>query len=265
MNWKKILTAALFSGALTLTPAAALTVSINGQTLDAPVFAENGTTYVPLRAAAGLLGCTEVSWSDGTARAAGPGLLLTARPGDQWLEANGRCFYAPDEIQVLDGSVMVPLRALTEAMGGSVSWDAASGQARAISGNGTPEAPRWSEEDLYWLARIISAESRGEPFTGQLAVGTVILNRVASGDFPDSVYDVIFDRRWGVAQFTPVSNGTVYDEPARVSVAAAKLALDGVRAAGESLYFLAPAQAENAWAVQNRPYVTTIGGHQFYA
>lgn len=265
MNWKRLLTAALLSGTLTLTGAAALTVNIGGQELSAPVFAQDGTTYVPLRAAAERLGCTQVSWNGETAIVTGPNLILTARPGDQWLEANGRCFYVPGGVQVRDGSVMVPLRALAAAMGGTVSWDAASGVARADAGRGAPESAQWDEEDLYWLARIISAESRGEPFEGQLAVGTVILNRVASDAFPNSVYDVIFDRRWGVTQFTPVSNGTVYDEPARESVAAAKLVLEGVRAAGESLYFLAPAQAQNAWATQNRPYVTTIGGHQFYA
>ena len=130
-------------------------------------------------------------------------------------------------------------------------------------GGGSPGSAPYTEEDLYWMARIISAESRGEPLLGKLAVGTVVLNRVASAGFPDTIHDVIFDRKWGV-QFTPVANGTVYNEPTQESVLAAKLVLDGARAAGDSLYFLAPDLTDNHWTMENRTYVTTIGCHWFY-
>ncbi len=134
---------------------------------------------------------------------------------------------------------------------------------KLIPGEGKPERPPYTEEDLYWMSRIISAESRGEPLLGKLAVGTVVLNRVASGEFPDTVREVIFDRKWGV-QFTPVANGTVYDEPTQESVLAAKLVLDGARVAGDSLYFIAPELTDNHWTMENRTYVTTIGCHWFY-
>ena len=91
--------------------------------------------------------------------------------------------------------------------------------------NGIPKV-KYSEEDLYWLARIISAESRGEPLEGQIAVGNVVLNRVDSDNYPDTIKEVIFDRNHGV-QFEPVENGTVYDDPTPTSVLAAKLALEG--------------------------------------
>ena len=113
------------------------------------------------------------------------------------------------------------------------------------------------------MARIISAESRGEPLLGKLAVGTVVLNRVASDEFPDSIYDVIFDNQWGI-QFQPVANGTIYNEPTEESMLAAKLCLDGARVAGDSLYFLAPELTDNHWIMENREYVTTIGCHWFY-
>ena len=113
------------------------------------------------------------------------------------------------------------------------------------------------------MSRIISAESRGEPMLGKLAVGTVVLNRVRSDEFPNTVREVIFDRKWGV-QFTPVANGTVYDEPTQESLLAAKLVLDGARAAGNSLYFIAPELTDNHWTMENRPYVPTIGCHWFY-
>ena len=113
------------------------------------------------------------------------------------------------------------------------------------------------------LSRIISAESRGEPLEGQIAVGNVVLNRVASADFPDTIYGVIFDDRWG-GQFTPVRNGTIYQEPSARSVEAARLCLSGANTAGESLYFLAPALATNHWVMENRTHVVTIGSHWFY-
>ena len=63
--------------------------------------------------------------------------------------------------------------------------------------------------ELYWLSRIICAESGAESMSGQIAVGNVILNRVRSGSFPNTVEGVIFDRKDAV-QFEPVSNGRVY-------------------------------------------------------
>ena len=116
---------------------------------------------------------------------------------------------------------------------------------------------------MYWLSRIISAESKGESLEGQIAVGNVILNRVDSPEFPNNIYDVIFDARWG-GQFAPVKNGTIYDAPSDSSILAAKLCLEGANTAGNSLYFLAPALAGNLWTMEERTYVTTIGTHWFY-
>lgn len=264
MNWKRTLTAGVLTGALSVSSAAGLTVKVDGRDTGMDSYADSGTTYVPLRAAARHLGDVEVSWTDGAARVESAGLSLTARPGALWLEANGRYFYAPGGVRTENGATMVPARALASAMGAQAAWDADTQTVELTSGQGVPGAPAYTQEDLYWLSRIISAESQGEPLEGKLAVGTVVLNRVASEEFPGSVYDVIFDQKWGV-QFTPVANGTIYLEPTEESVAAAKLVLDGARAAGDSLYFLNPDQTADRWAANNRPYVTTIGCHWFYA
>lgn len=265
MNWKRILTAGILTGALTVSSAAAVTVKVDGTDTGLDTYVENGTTYVPLRSAAQHLGDVEVSWADGVARVeSAAGLSLTVRPGALWLEANGRYFYTPGGIRVENGTTMVPARALAAAMGGQAAWDGDSQTVELTSGQGVPSEPSYTQEDLYWLSRIISAESQGEPLEGKLAVGTVVLNRVASDEFPDTIYDVIFDQKWGV-QFTPVANGAIYWEPTEESVAAAKLVLDGARAAGDSLYFLNPDQTSDRWAANNRPYVTTIGCHWFYA
>ncbi len=266
MKLRRTLAAGVLCAALTL-PAGAVNLSVNGadRTEAARATLVDGTTYVSLRAVAGMLdGDACVSWSGGVARVETEELNLTARPGDPYIQANGRCFYVPGGVRLENGVTLVPLRALALAMGGTVDWDGAAFTACLTTGSGVPRAADYNEEDLYWLSRIISAESRGEPFTGKLAVGTVVLNRVASGEFPNTVKGVIFDDRWG-GQFEPVRNGTVYAEPTAESVAAAKLCLEGVRAAGESLYFLAPALTDNHWIMENRNYVTTIGNHWFYS
>ena len=92
----------------------------------------------------------------------------------------------------------------------------------------------------------------------------MILNRVASPLFPNTIYEVIFDRRYGSNQFTPVTNGTIYNTPNAESVIAAKLCLDGAREADDSLYFVASRSANRSWAGRNRAYCETIGAHTFY-
>lgn len=113
---------------------------------------------------------------------------------------------------------------------------------------------------MYWLSRIIYAESGNQPLDGKIAVGNVVLNRVASPGFPNSVYEVIFQRN----QFTPAANGSINRTPSAESVVAAKLCLDGANTAGSALYFVNPTVAPGSWASRNRPYVATIGAHAFY-
>ena len=192
------------------------------------------------------------------------GLKLTARPGDAYIEANGRTLYAKDGVHLKAGRTLVPVRVLAEALGATVDWNPATGVVSVNGGGSATTQPDYNREDKpYWLSRIISAESRGEPLEGQIAVGNVVLNRVDSPDFPDTIYGVIFDDRWG-GQFTPVRNGTIYQEPTEQSIQAAKLCLEGVNVAKDSLYFLAPALTNNHWIMENRTHVMTIGAHWFY-
>jgi N-acetylmuramoyl-L-alanine amidase len=223
------------------------------------------STYVSLRAVTqALRGDASLTW-EGRAVVRANGLALTACPGERYLEANGRALYIANGVLAEEGRVLVPVRVLAEALGAEVDWDAATGDVNILSGSGAivPGDAWYNATDLYWLSHIISAESQGEPLTGKIAVGDVILNRVKSDEFPGTVYDVIFDDKWGI-QFTPVANGTIYQEPTGESVLAAKLCLDGANTVGNSLYFLAPDRANNHWAPENRPYVTTIGSHWFY-
>ena len=118
-------------------------------------------------------------------------------------------------------------------------------------------------EDLYWLSRIISAEAKGESFTGQIGVGTVVLNRVRSGQFPNTIKGVVFDKKYGT-QFTPVANGSIYQEPTQSAVVAAKMCLDGYVLSNSVLYFLNPAISTSSWIQNNRTYAFRVGNHEFY-
>ena len=266
---KKLWTA-LLALALALTVAApaaasAEVLSINGQNLwtESRARLMDNTTYVSLRTVAGALAPdARVSWRDGAAWVEGDGLTLRAGPGDTWLTVNDRALYIPGGVLMENGTVLVLIRVLAEALGGQVSWSFHRGVTVTV-GSGRPSPAPYAADDLYWLSRIISSESRGEPLLGKIAVGTVVLNRVASREFPNTIYDVIFDRKWGV-QFQPTANGTIHHEPTQESVLAAKLVLEGARAAGDSLYFLAPDLTQNHWIMDNRDYVTTIGCHWFY-
>lgn len=225
------------------------------------------TTYLPLRAVCEGAGY-KVGWQNasGTATVRGHDLDMSVARGSSYLVANGRYIYlGGGSARVIAGSMYVPARPLAKALGWQVEWLHPQRTARLTSGSGAIASGEsfYKSDDVLWLARIISAESRGEPLVGQIAVGAVILNRVKSAEFPNSIYGVIFDNNWGV-QFEPTTNGEIWKEPTPESFIAAKLALDGANPVGECLYFLNPAIATSGWIVENRQFHSAIGGHSFY-
>lgn len=245
----------------------AVSLSIDRKTTIVSGTLINSTTYVPLRAVTYLLHPgAEVTWENKQAGIRSPELNACARPGATYMEANGRVLYIEDGIKLINGSTMVPIRVLAKALGAEVSWDGNTKTVYVTGGSGTILSGEkyYDSEELYWLSRIISAESAGEPLQGKIAVGNVVLNRVKNTDFPNSIYDVIFDTKWGV-QFQPVANGTIYNEPTWESILAAKLCLDGASTAGTSIYFLNPDKSTNFWATKNCSHYSTIGNHAFYA
>lgn len=246
--------------------ATAISMHLNDAPTTVHVVLYHSTSYVPLRTVTKLLlPKAQISWQNEAAVVNSPSLNLSTQPGNCYLNANGRMLFAKDGIQLINGSTYVPVRVLAKALGATVTWDSATNSVSLHKGSGTILSgdAYYNTEDLYWLARIIHAESRSEPINGKIAVGNVVLNRVKSPDFPNSIYDVIFDREWGV-QFEPTQNGTIYEEPDQESVLAAMLCLDGASVVGNSLYFLNPAKADNLWTMSNRTYVETIGNHYFY-
>lgn len=241
--------------------ARALDVLVDGETLPGEAYAEDGVTYVPLVLFLEAVGGWETAWDpvSRTASAETDLFSLDVPVRRSHVLADGWSFDTGSDAVVRDGSTYVPLRSLANLLGAQVEfvdWDSPV----AVF---TAQEADYTEEDLYWLSRIISAESRGESLLGQVAVGNVVLNRVASDRFPDTVREVIFDRKDAV-QFEPVANGTIYDEPATQSVLAAKLVLNGTSVVGDCLYFFNPAWSHGLWVRQNCIYYGTIGCHVFY-
>ena len=221
-------------------------------------YLESGTTYVPLRSLLDRLGSWDIRWDAGTreAVASSGSRRLTASPGEDTITVDGQTLSG--QVTLRSGTTYVPLRLVSEALGGQAEWDPYMNGAAVTGGESGYDAI-----DLYWLSHVIHAESGGEPMEGQIAVGNVVLNRVKSRSFPSTVPGVVFDRKNGV-QFEPVSNGTIYKTPSSASVEAAKRALDGERPVGEALYFYAPALSQGIWITANRTYLRTIGCHRFY-
>lgn len=122
-------------------------------------------------------------------------------------------------------------------------------------GGGSFPASAW-EEDL--LARLISAEAGGESYTGQVAVGAVVLNRVRSNIFPNTIYGVTYER-W---QFEPVMNGWINNPASDSAKKAARDALNGWDPTGGALYFFNWRTVSNSF-LWSLPYKVTIGNHRF--
>lgn len=136
--------------------------------------------------------------------------------------------------------------------------------ASTMSSRGTSSSTNYNSDDIYWLARIIHAEAGAEVYKGKVAVGNVVLNRVKSKDFPNTIYNVIFEYYKNIPQFSPVADGTIYNTPSQESMQAARDAVNGVRPVGNSTYFFNPSKASGSYIVQNKSYVMRIGGHTFY-
>jgi N-acetylmuramoyl-L-alanine amidase len=126
--------------------------------------------------------------------------------------------------------------------------------------NRVEAASNSNTSDLQLLARAINGEARGEPYEGQVAVGAVILNRVKSSNFPNTIAGVIYQP----GAFTAVSDGQIsvpIDSSATV-VKAAQDALNGWDPTGGAIYYFNPNTATNKW-IWSRPLTKVIGKHRF--
>lgn len=118
--------------------------------------------------------------------------------------------------------------------------------------------PSATENNVYLLARIISAEARGEPYSGQVAVGAVILNRIEHPSFPDTLSGVIYQN----GAFTAIVDGQFNQPIADSAYRAARDALNGQDPSGGAIYYYNPDKTSNQW-MRSRPVIKRIGSHLF--
>ncbi len=138
-------------------------------------------------------------------------------------------------------------RATYQALGMNNSYN-------VLAGNSS----NYTNSDLYLLAKAIYAEGRGEPYTGQVAIGAVIMNRVRSRSFPNTIAGVIYQKN----AFTAVTDGQINLSPNDTAMRAARDAINGWDPTGGAIYYYNPAIATSSW-IFTRTTVTVIGKHVF--
>ena len=117
---------------------------------------------------------------------------------------------------------------------------------------------KYSNSDIYLLAKLIAAEGRGESYTGQVAIGAVVLNRVKHASFPDTIAGVIYQK----GAFSCVTDSNWSVEPTSTSRKAAQDAINGWDPTGGAIYYYNPAKTTSKWMF-SRPVTTVIGNHRF--
>lgn len=151
-------------------------------------------------------------------------------------------------------------KATYAALGMNDSYNALNGGNKKPSGgsSGGSGSSNYTSSDLYLLAKTIYAEGRGESYTGQVAIGAVIMNRVRSSSFPNTIAGVVYQK----GAFTAVDDGQINLEPNQTAYDAARDAMNGWDPTYGCLYYYNPAVATSAW-IFNRQTVTVIGKHVF--
>ena len=127
-----------------------------------------------------------------------------------------------------------------------------------MTSSSTSSSSSSSSSNVNLLARLIYGEARGEPYTGQVAVGAVVLNRVKSSSFPNTISGVIYQS----GAFDVVSDGQINLTPNSTATKAAQDALNGWDPSYGAIYYFNPNTATNKW-IWSRPMTVTIGNHRF--
>jgi N-acetylmuramoyl-L-alanine amidase len=239
--------------------------------------------YVPIRFLAEALGADEIAWEPSTQSVVIQleALNITISNEEDKVLIDDFVWDMDDPLITYNNRVYVPIRMFSQLLGADdITWeDDTSTVNIEKEGIEIPEqlvmkpeedqtedqmkkAVSYTEDDLYWLSRIIHAEAHNEPYEGKLAVGNVVINRVNSHLFPSNIKAVIFDKEHGV-QFTPTVSGSIYNTPNEECIRAAKEALEGNPNIGNALYFV-PVNSTGSWVAKNRTYYKTIAGHAFY-
>ena len=233
----------------------AVEVMVNGETTGFFGELHGGTTYLPFyNGVLALRPDAQVTWEDGTFYARANDFIMTARIGDAYVVVNGRYLYVADRVKGwADGTALVPARVLATALGAQIDWTGKVEYSNVGAPLSEADIP-YDSETLDLMARVITHESGNQPLEGKMAVGNVILNRVNSPSFPNSVSGVINQR----GQFPGAANATANGE----SILAARLCLEGANVVPGAYYF--NGVGVPCWASRNKSLIRVIGGHAFY-
>ena len=127
-----------------------------------------------------------------------------------------------------------------------------------LGGSSTSNGTKYTNDEVNLLAKVISGEARGESYEGQVAVGAVILNRVAHPSFPDTISGVVYQK----GAFSCVNDSNWYQPVAASAKRAAQDAMNGWDPSGGAIYYYNPAKTSNAW-MRSRKVIKIIGNHYF--
>ena len=243
-------------------------IYLNGKEIkDSEALLIDSLTYIPLRKLAESVRDCTIKYNDKTrtATVSYANTTISLTTGRRYISVNGRYFYCIGEVKNVNGSLYVPIRPLARALQLNVEWNSKTRSVELEKASWTLEDAEsyYNADELYWLSRIIEAEAGGEILEGKIAVGNVVLNRVADKRYPNTIYGVIFDFKNGI-QFTPAYTGTVYNTPSHESIIAAKMCLEGYEIVDGVLFFFNPRIATSNWISKNRPFAARIGRHDVY-
>ncbi len=235
-------------------------VSLNGLDACQPgmVLVSGGEILLPFVCISMAAGFTDIDCSDDGAVTVSDGVhSVTADPRKKYLCVDDHYIWLGKSPVVDLDELLIPLDALCGALALDSTWSQDSGTLYLTpSSNGR----EWVEHDphlLLWLARVVWAEARGECLEGQIAVAQVVLNRMASPYYPDSVTGVLFQPY----QFSTVDSGAIWNDANDECYLAARLALDGADIVGDDCLFFNSCPGYTAGLT----YLVTIGGHKFYS
>ncbi len=240
-----------------------ITVKVNGNCIktDAKPYIKDNRTFVSIRFIAEALGA-DIEWVDEEKKAV---FTLSSKVedgavidktiagayeektielfvGSSKLTVNGVDTAMDTQTEISNGRTMVPVRFISENLNCSIEWDELVYTVSITNNDAVVPAAcidnrYYTDDDIIWLARIISVEARGLSVEGKLAVANVVVNRMKSNDFPNTIHDVISQKDYNV-QFPPAhKEGFRESVPSRQCFIVAKMALEGINNIENCLFF----------------------------
>ncbi|MDD4689168.1 MAG: stalk domain-containing protein [Eubacteriales bacterium] len=237
-------------------------IKINDITLKTPVtsFIQDDTVYVPLRAICEAFGAN-VSWNDETE-------VATVTRGDISIQiSENSASNGITKGYMYHDSLCAPIRLIVQKFGFLVGWDNRYHNVIITDENFTlPDASidrnAYSNDDILLLAKLIYAEAGATTFSEQLGIGSVVMNRVKSSSYPNTISGVIYDKKWAV-QFPPAFDGSLDRDPSGIAIIAAKCAAHGVNNVGSSIGFTYTGDTIS-WITQNMKLHKAFQSVSFY-